>query len=165
MLLPHHGHNTSIPTCAVDGAGSVQSGFPPRIRLSHNGKWYYCYCLSTQLIWATTWQNQQSECVPSEDSDQPGHPPSLIRVFAVRWMGSQGPKLSSCGQRRLWSDWADAQADLSLRWAYSHFVGFVMSRLIWLSVNSWFCMYALIGWVHFSLRDVCCTFSLQFYFE
>ena len=22
--------------------------------------------------------------VPSEDSDQPGHPPSLIRVFAVR---------------------------------------------------------------------------------
>ena len=28
-----------------------------------------------------------------------------------------------------WSDWADAQADLSLRWAHSHFVGFVMSRL------------------------------------
>ena len=27
-------------------------------------------------------------------------------------------------------DWADAQADLSLRWAHSHFVGFVMSRLI-----------------------------------
>ena len=23
-------------------------------------------------------------CVPSEDSDQPGHPPSLIRVFTVR---------------------------------------------------------------------------------
>ena len=30
-----------------------------------------------------------------------------------------------------WSDWADAQADLSLRWAHSHFVGFVMSRLIY----------------------------------
>ena len=28
--------------------------------------------------------NQQSECAPSEDSDQPGHPPSLFRVFAVR---------------------------------------------------------------------------------
>ena len=28
--------------------------------------------------------NQQNECSPSEDSDQPGHPPSLIRVFAVR---------------------------------------------------------------------------------
>ena len=36
-------------------------------------------------------------CAPSEDSDQPGHPPSLIRVFAVRSMGSQGPKFSSCG--------------------------------------------------------------------
>ena len=24
-------------------------------------------------------------------------------------------------------DWADAQADLSLRWAHTHFVGFVMS--------------------------------------
>ena len=27
-------------------------------------------------------------CAPSEDSDQPGHPPSLIRVFAVRLIGS-----------------------------------------------------------------------------
>ena len=26
--------------------------------------------------------------VPSEDSDQSGHPPSLIRIFAVRSMGS-----------------------------------------------------------------------------
>ena len=33
-------------------------------------------------------------------------------------------------QRRLWSDWVDAQADLNLRWRYSHFVGYVMSRLI-----------------------------------
>ena len=35
-------------------------------------------------IWAATWQNQQNECLPSEDSDQTGHPPSLIRVFTVR---------------------------------------------------------------------------------
>ena len=27
-------------------------------------------------------------CAPSEDSDQPGHSPSLIRVFAVRFMSS-----------------------------------------------------------------------------
>ena len=27
-------------------------------------------------------------CVPSEDSDQPGHPPSLIRVFAEHSMGT-----------------------------------------------------------------------------
>ena len=33
-------------------------------------------------------------------------------------------------QRRLWSDWVDAQADLSFRWVHTHFVGFIMSRLI-----------------------------------
>ena len=27
-------------------------------------------------------------CAQSEDSDQPGHPPSLIRVFAVHSMGN-----------------------------------------------------------------------------
>ena len=37
--------------------------------------------------------------VPSEDSDQPGHLPSLIRVFAVRSMGSLGPNFASDGQR------------------------------------------------------------------
>ena len=45
---------------------------------------------------------------PAKTQDQPGRPPSLIRVFAVRMK----------------------QAELSLRWAHSHFVGFVMSRLI-----------------------------------
>ena len=42
-------------------------------------------------------------------------------VFAVRSMGSLGPMVSSCGQRRLCSDWAD----LSLGWAHRLF--------------SWFC--------------------------
>ena len=40
-----------------------------------------------------TFEPQQDEtskmtCAPSEDSDQPGHPPSLIRVFAVHFLGS-----------------------------------------------------------------------------
>ena len=117
---------------------------------------YYLYVILS--IWAATWQNQQNDCAPSKDSDQPGHPPSLIRVLAVRmkkawvlsyplsaqrrlWAGLiKG--FAVCmkkawvliyplsAQRRLWWDWADAQADLSLRWAHTHFVGFVMSRLI-----------------------------------
>ena len=37
--------------------------------------------------------------VPSENSDQPGHPPSLIKVFAVRAVGSLGPSFASGGQR------------------------------------------------------------------
>ena len=80
-------------------------------------------------------------CAPSEDSDQPGHPPSLIRVSSVRSMGSWGPKLSSCGQRRCWSDWMDAQADLSLRWAHMPFCWFchVAAQLLQMScrVGAW----------------------------
>ena len=60
-------------------------------------------------------------CAPSKVSDQPGHPSSLIRVFTVHmttpWV--LGCPLSA--QRRLLSDWADAQADLSLRWAHMPF--------------------------------------------
>ena len=106
---------------------------------------------SYKNIWAATWQNQQNESAPSEDSDQPGHPPSLIRVFAVHSMGSLGLKVSSCGQRRFWLDWADAQADLSLRWAHTHFVGFVMSRLkFYLGWrDDWECVHDPI-WVLFS---------------
>ena len=54
-------------------------------------------------------------CAPSKDSGQPGRPPSQIRAFAGRSVGSLTPILSSCGQRRLRSNWADAQADVSLR--------------------------------------------------
>ena len=79
--------------------------------------------------WAATWQNQQCGCAPSEDSDQLGHLPSLIRVFAVRMKQLWVLSYPFSAQRRLWSDWADAQAALSLRWAHTHFVGFVMSRL------------------------------------
>ena len=39
--------------------------------------WTSCAALSNGLfIWAAEWQNQQSECAPSEGSDQPGHPHS-----------------------------------------------------------------------------------------
>ena len=61
----------------------------------------------------------------SEDSDQPGYPPSLIRVFAVRMKKAWVLSYPKSAQRRLWSDWADAQADLSLCWAHRPF--------------SWFC--------------------------
>ena len=63
-------------------------------------------------------------CAPSVDYDQPGHPPSLIRAFAMRSMGSWQPKASPCRQRRLWSDWVDAQAELSLHWVHISFCWF-----------------------------------------
>ena len=60
-------------------------------------------------------------CASSEDSDQPGHPPSLIRVFAVRMKKAWVLSHPLSAQRRLWSDWADAQTDLSLRWVHMPF--------------------------------------------
>ena len=50
-------------------------------------------------------------------------------VFAVRMKKAWVLSYPLSAQRRLWSDWADAQADLSLRWAHTHCTGFVMSRL------------------------------------
>ena len=49
-------------------------------------------------IWAATWQYQQNEYAPSEDSDQPGHPPSL-------------------------SAWASSQSDQSLRYLHEETLG------------------------------------------
>ena len=84
-----------------------------QIRLTRH-KW--STCTQTQNIlkllyhackkyWAATWQNHQCGCAPSEDSDQPGHPPSLIRVFAVRMKKAWVLSYPLSVQRRLWSDW------------------------------------------------------------
>ena len=92
--------------------------------------------LRLKYIWATTWQNQQNDCTTSEDSVQPGHPPSPISLHCPHkeaWVLSY--PLST--RRRQWLDWADAQADPSLRWAHSHFVGFVMSWLIYSDRQVW----------------------------
>ena len=69
-----------------------------------------CMCSMTCTLckWAATWQNQQNESAPSEDLDQPGHPPSLIRVFAVRMKKPWIRSYPLSAQRRLKSDWADA---------------------------------------------------------
>ena len=49
---------------------------------------------------------------------------------AVRMKKSWVLSYPLSAQRRLWSDWANAKADLSLCWAHSHLVHFIMSGLI-----------------------------------
>ena len=75
-------------------------------------------CSGILCLWAATSGNVPSTREHSEDSDQPAHSRSLIKIFTGQILDSQWSKVSSCGQRRLWSDCADAQADLSLRWAH-----------------------------------------------
>ena len=90
-------------------------------------------------IWAATWQNQENDCAPSEDSDQPGRPPSLIRVLAVRMKKVWVLSYPLSAERRLWSDWTDGWSEA------------------WLGAQSlcWFCHVA----VHLRKIDNC-VFSL-----
>ena len=50
----------------------------PKLKSGHHQRATKVKKWEIKTIWATTWQNQQSACAPSEDSDQPEHPPSLI---------------------------------------------------------------------------------------
>ena len=86
----------------------------------HQVNYAYANSLQCHTQWFLKWFQYETNkmiCAPSEDSDQPGHPPSLIRVCAVRLKQNWLLSYPLSAQRRLWSDWADAQADLSLRWA------------------------------------------------
>ena len=53
-------------------------------------------------------------CVTSEDSDQPAHPSSLIRVFTDHMCFPQPPGYLKKDKQDLLSYWVDVQADLSL---------------------------------------------------
>ena len=85
-----------------------------------------------------TWQTKQNECAPCKDSGQPGPPPCQINDFSVRtkkdWIHSHPLR----AQQRLWSAWADAQADLSLCSTHT-FVGFVIVGFV--MINPGFCIY------------------------
>ena len=82
-----------------------------------------------RVFGAAWWQNHKMACAHSEDSDQPGHLSSLIRVFTVNLKKAWVLSYLLSAQWRLWSDWAYTQADLCLLWVHSHFVGFVMRQL------------------------------------
>ena len=75
-----------------------------------------CHTISQNGVkMSPSWQNQQCGCAPSEDSDQTGLRPVWSEsLLCTQWVAKDPSFLHE-----------DAQADLSLRWAHSHFVGFV----------------------------------------
>ena len=64
-------------------------------------------------------------------------------VFSVCMKKARILSYPLSAQRTLWLDWADAQADLSLRWAHSHLVGFVMSAHLCKGLDIWYTSW---GW-------------------
>ena len=70
----------------------------------------------------------KTACAPSEDSDQPGHPPSLIRVIAVRMKRALVLSYSLSAHRRL------IRLGGCLRWAHMPFCRFCHAL-------AWFILY------------------------
>ena len=93
----------------------------------------YLKLIFTKLYKPAHDNTNKMACAPSKD--QPGHPPSLIRVFAVHMKKAWVLSYLLSTQQRLWSDWADAQADLSLHWAHMPFCWFCRALAqIWASL-------------------------------
>ena len=97
----------------------VSFGVPMQHSLDFKGFSSECFFLS--MYEPPHDKTNKMTCAPSEDSDHPGHLPNLIRVFCMKKAWVLCYPLGA--QRRL-IDWADAQADLSLRWAHMPFCWF-----------------------------------------
>ena len=74
-------------------------------------------------------------CVPSKDSDQPGHPPSLIRVFSLH-----GGSIGSLTTHKVQSEDSDQTGRMPrLTRAFTgctwNFVGFIVRRLNYFPCN------------------------------
>ena len=98
---------------------------------------YNHHLIVSVIMWAATWQNQQGECAPNEDSDQPGHPPSLIRVFAVRMKKA----------------WVLSYTDLIVRLIWV-FAGRTLTLLVLSRRGSWGIIWCNGSWVAF-LEFIC----------
>ena len=82
-------------------------------------------CTIHILLWHRgSWEEPKRQkpypqtCAPSEDSDQPALRAVWSKSSQDAFWIAKDAKSFSCGQGRLLSDCADAQADLSLRWAH-----------------------------------------------
>ena len=86
------------------------------------------YHVAVSSIRATSWQNQQNDCAPSEDSDQPWHPPESS--LCTQWVAKNPSFLHAD------SEDSDQTGQMPrLIWVFAgrtcHFVCFVTRRLIW----------------------------------
>ena len=65
-----------------------------------------------------------------QQRDQPIHPSSMARSLAHSSLDSLEAVGGTCDQRRLWSDCADTQADLSFRWLHKSYCRFFVRWFI-----------------------------------
>ena len=70
-------------------------------------------------------QTYNKRCGTSEDSDQPAHPRSLIRVFADRMRILQPSWSPKTDKREPLPFWVDVQANLNLCWSHRLYCRFL----------------------------------------
>ena len=100
----------------------VEDKYSKALRCSNiSGKYGNLQIASWIIIWATSWQKVR----PAKPQISLGIPP-VWSVFAIGMKKASVISYQLCAQRRLWSDKADGQADLSFRWVHIHFVSFVI---------------------------------------
>ena len=78
----------------------------------------YCFWVGDNFQTASARRNLQFDLCDGKDSNKPLHPPSMARVLVYPSLDSPESVEGTCNQRRLWSDCADAQADLNLSWLH-----------------------------------------------
>ena len=112
-----------------------------------------------KIIWASAWQNQQNGMCSAKTQISLGIRPvwSDSSLSAWRKLGSLATYWVHSED---WSDWVDAQADLSLRWPHISFVGFVRAGSYLLSRKLVLERARL--WSGLSLFCWCFSFTLTF---
>ena len=76
--------------------------------LVHTYDWHHFVGVAVHISFEPQYEKKKKWCAPNNDSDQPGHLPSLISLCCVLngLLDSQSLKVSSGDQRTLWADWA-----------------------------------------------------------
>ena len=127
--LPHLSHVTRKPVFGIFGRVSQNwSALLQRLPVlgiwdlanidtrQRTTDWYALFCKHMTIKQVFSWcgsiepqhnKTNKMTCVPSKDSDQPGHPPSLISLHSVH-EETLGPYYPLSAQQRHWSDWLDA---------------------------------------------------------
>ena len=96
----------------------------------------------------------------SKDSDQPGNPPSLISLHCALNGLLRRIQAFFIWTAKTLIRLGEAQADLTLRWAHNHIVGFVMLWLIFvkkmttmIKATMVILQYSIVGFLNVVIKD------------
>ena len=119
------------------------NAFTPMVGLNNT---YTLSCINQQNDMSCCTTKPTKWSAPSEDSDQPGHLPSLIRAFLCTQWVAKDPILLQAD-----SEDSDQTGRPRLTWVFAgrtcHFVGFVLEQLILkipIGYNAWFNTWRLV---------------------